>query len=123
MPNVPIIRGYVPLGNLSRQIFEGIKYSIQTTREFFADDKVTSAIFVTLTEAEGDAIDWDNKKAILIIKTIEKTLSALLLFNSVIYALLNKKAAENRTPQPEATPAPNVVSDTGGPQDISVMRI
>ena len=123
MPNIPIIRGYVPLGNLSRQIFEGIKYSIQTTREFFADDKVTSATFVALTEAEGAAMDWDNKKALLIIKTIEKTLSALLLFNSVIYALLNKKAAENRTPQPEATPAPNVVSDTGGPQDISVMRI
>ena len=123
MPNIPILRGYVRLGNLFRQIFEGIKYSSQTTHEFFAADKVTSAIFVTLTEAEGDAIDWDNKKAILIIKTIEKTLSALLLFNSVIYALLNKKAAENRTPQPEATPAPNVVSDTGGPQDISVMRI
>ena len=123
MPNIPIIRGYVPLGNLSRQIFEGIKYSIQTTREFFADDKVTSATFVALTEAEGAAMDWDNKKALLIIKTIEKTLSALLLFNSVIHALLNKKAAENRTPQPEATPAPNVVSDTGGPQDISVMRI
>ena len=123
MPNIPILRGYVRLGNLFRQIFEGIKYSIQTTHEFFADDKVTSATFVALTEAEGAAMDWDNKKALLIIKTIEKTLSALLLFNSVIYALLNKKAAENRTPQPEATPAPNVVSDTGGPQDISVMRI
>ena len=57
MPNIPILGGDVRLDSLFRQIFEGIKYSIQTTHEFFADGKVPSATLVALTEAEEAAMD------------------------------------------------------------------
>lgn len=61
--------------------------------EFATDDKVTSATFMALIQAEGIATDWEDKKAINIIKRISKALSVLLTIGSWPWHALRQNIA------------------------------
>ena len=56
---------------------------------------------LALNEIEDVALEWDetNEKSIKIIKTIEKVLLVILLFNSFLYTLVEKRTAETQLAQ------------------------
>lgn len=85
-----------------KKFLSAIGYYAFIISGFIANDKFTSMAFLALNEIEDVALEWDEtneKKSIKIVKTIEKVLLVILLFNSFLYTLVEKRTAETQLAQ------------------------
>ena len=129
MPNILILKCTCSFDSLFEKTLSWTKKSMYRVHVCLAHNAVILTVFTICTQSEDIANNWQNTKATLMIKTIQRVSSMVFVVNSAVYGYMRNKNSEtarhrvSQNPRHQVAPDHDVFINDAAPVDITAQIV